>query len=295
MPLVPGPRSAALTRGAAHGSTGPMIAAGALALCACWTTAASMPPPRQPTPDLRHVEAPTVPLERAALAEIPTLRSDRVELAVAFPERFDPTEEHPILITQVTSDHVRSNIAELAAYAPTALTLGYVVLTAQGIPWPTSEGSDTLAHRYASVRAALRWLAGEVPQSEVWPIVLAGFSGGAKISQVLAFSLTLEGRRVAGAFLGGCNEDHSRLLLREFPAAKERFSQMAFFLSVGEEDRIAPPAAVREVAAHLRGSGVQHLELSVHRGGHRLDPQDLSKALRWLRASASPRAGAATD
>jgi predicted esterase len=271
-----------------RGSTLPLIAA-ALGVCACGATAADTPPPRPPNVDLRRVEAATVPFESAALAELPPLRSDRVELAVAFPERFDPTREHPILITQVTSDRARSNIDELGAYAPTALASGYVALTAQGIPWPNTERSHTLAHRYASVRAALRWLASEVPQSERWPIVLAGFSGGAKISQVLAFSLTLEGRRVAGVFLGGCNEDHSRLLLGEFPEVKERFSQMAFFLSVGEEDRIAPPAAVREVADHLRRSGVERLELLVHRGGHRLDPQTLSVALRWLRAQTGPQ------
>jgi hypothetical protein len=166
-------------------ATWPLIAAAVLGLSACRTIAAGMPPPRQPHTDLRRVEAPTEPFERAALAELPAMRSDRVELAVAFPDRFDRAQEHPILITQVTSDRARSNIAELSAYAPTALALGYVVLTAQGIPWPTTARSDTLAHRYASVRAALRWLAGEVPQSQHWPIVLAGFSGGAKISQAL--------------------------------------------------------------------------------------------------------------
>ena len=207
-----------------------------------------------------------------------------MEVAVAFPEHFDPAREYPILITQVTSNRVRTNIEELGAYAPSALAAGYVVLTAQGIPWPATERSDTLTHRYASVRAALRWLAGEVPESERWPIVLAGFSGGAKISQALAFSLSLEGRRVAGVFLGGCNEDHTRLLLGEFPTMKERLAQMAFFLSVGEDDRIAPPAAVREVADQLRRSGVRRLKRSVHRGGHRLDARELSKALRWLRA-----------
>jgi predicted esterase len=262
----------------------PTIAAGAIALCACGTTSAEVPPPRLPDAALRRVEVSTVPFESAALAQLPSLRSDRVELAVAFPDRFDAAQEHPILITQVTSDRARSNIDELAAYAPTALAAGYVVLTAQGIPWPTTRQSDTPSHRYASVRAALRWLAREVPQSERWPIVLAGFSGGAKISQVLAFSLTLEGRRVAGVFLGGCNEDHSRLLLAEFPTVKEPFSQIAFFLSVGAEDRIAPPDSVRDVAAQLRRSGVQRLELSVHRGGHRLDARDLSRALGWLRA-----------
>ena len=101
---------------------------------------------------------------------------------------------------------------------------------------------------------------------------------------MLAFSLTLEGRRVAGVFLGGCNEDHSRLLLGEFPVVKERFSQIAFFLSVGDADRIAPPESVREVADQLRRSGVQRLEVSVHRGEHRLDTRDLGRALGWFRA-----------
>jgi predicted esterase len=207
-----------------------------------------------------------------------------VELAVAFPAAFDPAQEHPILITQVTADRYRSNIDELPIYAPTALAAGYVVLTAQGLPWPPNADSDNLMHRYVSARAALRWLAAEVPQSEHWPIVIAGFSGGSKISQVLAVSLTLEQRRVAGVFLGGCNEDHSGLLLHEYPQVKERFSQIAFYLSAGRTDRIATLDAMRSVAEGLRRSGVEHLELSVHPGGHQLDKQDLGKALRWFQA-----------
>src|SRR5262245_51187341 len=97
------------------------LAACAIALCACETTAASMPPPHLPETPLRRVEAPTEPFESTALAEIPSMSSDRIELAVAFPDHFDAAVEHPILITQVTSDSVRSNIDALAAYAPTAL------------------------------------------------------------------------------------------------------------------------------------------------------------------------------
>jgi predicted esterase len=226
---------------------------------------------------------PTVPAERAALAGLPSLRNDRVELAVAFPDALDPEQDHPILITQVTADHYRPNVAELSEYAPAAVEQGYVVLTAQGIPWPESEGGNTLLHRYATVRAALRWLASEIPQSKRWPIILAGFSGGAKISQALAVSLMLEEHRVAGVFLGGCNEDHSRLLLGQYPTVKERFSQIAFFLSAGADDQIAPPTAVRAVAEQLRNSGVKRQQLSVHPGGHRLDVRDLSLALRWFR------------
>jgi predicted esterase len=260
----------------------------AIALCgvALWTCGAARTGHHLP-PELhdgaRHVEVPTLPVERAALADIASIRSDRVELAVAFPPAFDPAREHPILITQVTADHYRPNLSELDAYAPAALEQGYVVMTAQGIPWPENPEDDTLMHRYISVRAALRWLANEVPESESWPIVLAGFSGGAKISQVLAFSLTLEHRWVAGVFLGGCNEAHSHVLLGQYPSVQERFSQIAFFLSAGHDDRIAPPASMRRVAEQLRRSGVKRLELSEHPGGHRLDPQDLTLALRWLR------------
>jgi predicted esterase len=162
-------------------------------------------------------------------------------------------------------------------------------MTAQGIPWPNGAKDDSLIHRYASVRAALRWLASEVPQSEGWPIVLGGFSGGAKISQILAFSLMLEHRRLAGVFLGGCNEDHSRVLLAQYPSVQERFSEIAFYLSAGRDDRIAPPESVRSVAEHLRSSGVKRLRLSEHRGGHRLDLEDLRVALRWFRTQIDGR------
>lgn len=224
----------------------------------------------------------TLPLERAALAEIRSIDAERVALAVGFPKGFEPARSYPILVTQVTANHRRSNIEELARYAPTALELGYVVLTAQSVRWPARDEDDTIVHRYASLRAALRWLGREAPGSAGWPVVVAGFSGGAKISQALAFSLMLEQRRVLGVFLGGCNEDHSHVLLGEFPALRERFAQVAFFLSAGEQDAIAPPAAVGSVAQQLRASGARHVEVATHARGHYLDTQHLGRALRWF-------------
>ncbi|HVZ32802.1 MAG TPA: hypothetical protein VG963_10270 [Polyangiaceae bacterium] len=237
---------------------------------------------------VRRVEVATSPEERAALAQIPALRSDRVEVALAVPEHFDAAHAYPILLTQVTADAYRPNIAELGEYAPIALARGYVVLTAQGIPWPRGTGGDTLLHRFVTASAGLRWLTGEIPQSAAWPIVIAGFSGGAKISQVLAVSLLLERRPVAGVFLGGCNEDNSPVLLAQYPAVRERFSHIAFFLSAGNEDNIAPLSAVRAVAEGLQRSGVERLRLSEHPGGHRLSPRDLDKGLGWLREQFVP-------
>jgi hypothetical protein len=238
------------------------------------------PSSRQPNVSLRQLEVPTTPLERDALATIVGARTDRVALAVAFPPGLDPAQPHPILVTQVPAD-ARSNVAALSAYVPAALEHGYVALTAEATPWP-ARGRDTILHRYASVRAALRWLSVQIPGSERWPIVLAGFSGGAKMSQALAFSLMLEQRRVVGVFLGGCNEDHSRVLLEEFPSVREPFSRIAYYLSAGRDDRVAPPDSVRAVADSLRAAGAGAVELSVHAGEHRLDALDLSRALRWF-------------
>jgi predicted esterase len=273
-------------------STGWVALGLCLALCRCAPASRGEAPgaadassdarSRLPVPVLRRVEVPTVPAEQEALATIPLLRPDRVELAVGFPDAFDATREHPILITQVTADHYRPNVAELEEYAATALAQGYVVLTAQGIPWPHTAASDTLMHRYVSVRAALRWLSEQIPASAHWPIIVAGFSGGAKISQVLAFSLMLEQRWVAGVFLGGCNEDHSPVLLGTYPVLKASFSRVAFFLSVGRDDPIAPPTAVQGVAEGLRRSGVERVKVSEHPGVHRLDRGDLGTGLRWF-------------
>lgn len=255
---------------------------------AAWGCAGGLqaPPPAARDPRVRLVDVPTEALEQAALVKLPALRSDGVEMAVAFPQGFDPARPHPILVTQVTNAF-RPNIDELNAYVPTALEQGYVVLTAQVSPWLEGE-HDPLMYRYVALRAALRWLATEAPGSSSWPLFIAGFSGGAKISQALAFSLLMEGHRVSGVFLGGCNEAHAPALLKEYPALRPSFSQIAFFLSVGKEDRISPASAVREVADALRTAGAERVELSLYPGGHRLDQQELGKALRWFRGLPPP-------
>lgn len=259
----------------------------AVAAWGCTAGGFQGPPPAPRDARVRLVDVPTEALEQASLVKLPALRSDGVEVAVAFPQGYDPTRAHPILVTQVTHSF-RPNIDELSAYVPAALEQGYVVLTAQVSPWLEGERHDPLLHRYVALRAALRWLAREAPGSAGWPLFIAGFSGGAKISQALAFSLLLDGRSVAGVFLGGCNEAHAPALLAEYPALRQGFSRIAFFLSVGKEDRISPPAAVREVAQELQQAGARHVELSTYAGGHRLDQQELGKALRWFRALPSP-------
>ncbi len=57
--------------------------------------------------------------------------------------------------------------------------------------------------------------------------------------------------------------------------------------SVGAFDHVAPPGVVKNLATALRPAGAKHVEVSVYRGGHRLDPSELERALRWFEARAA--------
>lgn len=234
------------------------------------------------TSNVTIVQIPTLPDERKILSTLPSLDPNLVEVAVAFPERFDPDKRYPVLITQVTVDRYLPNIENMEAYRETALANGYVVLTAQGKPWPATMEEDTRQHRYVSLRAALRWLEQQYPASRDWPLVLAGFSGGAKMVQPLAAVLLAENRHVIGLFLGGCNEEFTGEIMKTFPQVRDAYASMDFFLSAGGNDIIAPPRVVRRVARRLEKAGAENVYFSRYHGGHDLNTNDLDKALKWF-------------
>ena len=139
-------------------------------------------------PDVRLINVPSDPAEKAILTSLGSSSPDKVAVAIALPANFNPENTYPVLITQVTGDKYRPNIEEIDVYREIAQKQGYLVITAQAIPWPNPK-FDLINHRYVAIRAALRWLEKEYPGSSNWPIVFAGFSGGAKMSQILAASL----------------------------------------------------------------------------------------------------------
>src|SRR5688572_6637295 len=67
------------------------------AACACGAAGPPAAPPVARDPRVRIVQAQTEPLEQEMLAKAAGVRSDHVELAVAFPPGFDPGRPHPIL------------------------------------------------------------------------------------------------------------------------------------------------------------------------------------------------------
>lgn len=237
---------------------------------------------------VRVVEIATLPSEREVLSSLQSVNPDIVEAAIAFPGSFNPQQQYPVLITQVTADRYLPNIENMEAYRETALKNGYVVLTAQAKPWPATTREDTRQHRYISLRAALRWLRQQYPESGSWPLVLAGFSGGAKMVQPLAAVLLVEQREVIGLFLGGCNDESTNEILTIYPEVADAYKNIAFFLSSGRSDRIASPRTMRQVAKRMEKAGVKKVHLSRYSGAHHLDTHELDAALKWFLETGSP-------
>lgn len=253
-----------------------------LGICLFTNSGASDIANREAANGVTLVEIATLPHEREVLSSLHSVNSDVVEAAVAFPDNFNPQQLYPVLITQVTADRYLPNIDAMEAYRETALKIGYVVLTAQAKPWPATTRDDTRQHRYISLRAALRWLGQEYPASRNWPLVLAGFSGGAKMVQPLAAVMLMEQRDVIGLFLGGCNDESTNEILRVYPEVADAYKNIPFFLSSGRNDRVASPRAMRRIAKRMEKAGAKRVHLSRYSGAHYLEPRELDAALKWF-------------
>lgn len=226
-------------------------------------------------------EVPTDAAEYAVLTAMQSESPEKIAVAMALPEDFDPSHTYPILITQVTGDKYRPNIEEMEVYRAIALEQGYVVLTAQAISWPSPK-NDSINHRYVSIRAALRWLENEYPGSRDWPIAIAGFSGGAKMSQILAASLLVEERNLFGIFLGGCNEDYTKNMMKQYRDIKKAYRNTAIFLSSGKSDKIAKPSAMKKVFRAMKKNGIKQVRIEVYADGHQYSPEHIEEALKWF-------------
>lgn len=131
--------------------------------------------------------------------------------------------------------------------------------------------------------AGLQEIRREWPQSAQWPVAFAGLSGGAKRSGVLAAMLAKSGAvNICGLFLCGINEDRISPAYRDYSPPRD-FLNVPIWLSSGQRDPIAPPAAHEHVRASLQRAGFTHVRLEAFDGRHELKPAEVQRALRWFR------------
>lgn len=210
-------------------------------------------------------------------------------VTVAFPPGFEAGREWPVLLVNATSDPgYQSSRALLAAYRLAASAAGWVVLAADPEP-AVAQGDDALALRFALgtlALAAIRPLWRDAAQA---PLALAGFSGGAKYAGWLSALFTRQGRRVAGVYLAGVNEDPLLPAAEQFGLLDEGFRGLPVFLQSGTRDTVATPAQHRRLQTGLARAGFTRLKLVMVDRGHEVDASPLPEALAWFAEAWSQR------
>ncbi len=250
--------------------------------------------PLQLTPlEINILQIASTPAEAQALAEGGAGQPEVVLVGLALPADFDPTRPTPILYTSVTGDPYRSNLKEMEVYRARALARGWIVLTGQPHPWPARE-RDTVLGRRASAWAAFRTLEECFPGSHTWPTAFAGFSGGSKMTQLLAGDSLARGRTVIGAWMSGCNEDHTATIRDEYHPDENALWNIPYFLSSGKWDRVSTRPQMRAVQRSLENHGARHLRFAGFKGKHAYYLPHLDEALAWFETFIPPAAPAPT-
>ena len=155
---------------------------------------------------------------------------------LATPANFDPRKKLPVLVAFSTRDSRRQNRDDLVDfYRRVGLAEGWVLLAGDG---PQPAQNDTVAWRAAMTLAAIDALHHSFPGSEKWPMVCAGFSGGAKGASFIAPLLAKSGCHITGIYLTGANQEHLSEGYKSFQPGAD-FLTTPIFVSSGRDDRIA--------------------------------------------------------
>ena len=195
------------------------------------------------------------------------------------PQGFDLRRPWPLLIVNVPGGgHA---IPMMRAYTNAALSLGYAMLACDGPQ--LNEQLDTLQFGWGILSTVLEQTVRTWPQIKGWPVVCAGFSGGAKRAAGMAAAMMHENYRIAGIFMGGCNEDRASLGLNAYQPG-ERFKLVPVFLSNGSTDPIAGPNPAAAVKYSMVRFGFQNLRAEIYEGGHELNQKHLKSSLEWFKS-----------
>lgn len=227
------------------------------------------------------LQIPTLPAEAAELQSVGVGQPEVVLVGLALPRGFDPSRPTPVLFTSVTGDPYQSNIKEMEVYRERAVARGWVVLTGQPHPWP-DRPQDTLTGRRVAADAAFRTLAELFPGSENWSTAFAGFSGGAKLAQILSGYFISRDRQVVGALMSGCNENNILVIMDNYDPDRDMLKNMGYFLSSGRLDQVSSPEQMKDVRRTLRRKGAKNVRLETFDGPHANYLPHIDEALMWF-------------
>jgi hypothetical protein len=199
---------------------------------------------------------------------------------ISFPKGFDLARPWPILVVTSTADGNRTSPEDAPFYEKPAMAEDWIVLATDATIRPRD---DSATWRLGPLGGALEYIHKQWPQSKQWPIAFAGFSGGAKCSEVIGPILAATGEvRICGFFLAGVNEDRLSAACKIYHPPSN-FLNLPIWLSYGMDDHRAPYTAEEHVRASLQYGGFKNVRLQTFMGGHEVKPAEVQLALRWFR------------
>lgn len=203
---------------------------------------------------------------------------------LAVPPGFGPKKPWPVLVVFSTDDFKHLDRDDLAnIYRTDALAEGWVVLAGDGPEFPRH---GTSGWRAGMTLATLDALYRSFPGSSKWPVACAGYSGGAKQTGYLAPLLSLAGCPLIGIYLTGINVDRLSVGYQALGPGR-KFLHTPVFISVGQEDTVAPPHTQNAVRLSLQRAGFDRVRMETFRGPHVVKRAHVRAALRWFRELAA--------
>jgi hypothetical protein len=221
--------------------------------------------------DLRRIAG------RGQLAAVSAAR-----VTVAVPPGFDPDRSWPVMIVSATSDQgYQSSRSLLAEYAAAGMEAGWILIASDPAPL-VGKDQDGVPLRYALSLAALGALATQWKGAESAPLAFGGFSGGSKYSGWLAATFASRGRRIAGIYVAGINEDTVLSGAKDLGVLDDAYRRTPVFLQSGEQDVISTPGDHQRIRDELRRAGFKNVRIEYFSGPHVTAPALLGKALAWF-------------
>jgi hypothetical protein len=219
--------------------------------------------------------------ERSYAAERGNVAPTSAIVSIAVPPGFDAAKTWPVLVVLSTSDFNRKNSDDISFYLRSAMAEKWIVLAGDAAASPRL---DTLSWRFATTLAAIKALHRTFPDARQWPVVCAGFSGGARRAGAIAPLLALYGCRISGLYLTGINDDQLTHAYERFLSADRQFLNTAIFVSSGSQDTIATVRDQIAVVNSLKKRGFTRVRQEVFGGGHQVNRSHVQSALVWFRS-----------
>lgn len=255
----------------------------ALALsCFAMATAWATTFPGQPVSagNTLRVAQPLSTQERSYASEGGNVPPSSAVVVIATPPGFDPARPWPVVVVFSSSDGARQNGEDLNDfYRDAAFREGCLLIAGDG---PRQPHLDNAAWRAAMTLAAIDALHHTFKGSEKWPLICAGFSGGAKRAAFIAPLLARIGCRVVGLFLTGIGEDRLSDGYRKFQPGVA-FLRTPIFISSGRDDFVAPLNQQLEVKLSILKTGFTRVRHDTFPGRHAVKLAHFVDALRWFR------------